>query len=393
MPINTAASAPWPHYADDEIEAAASVLRSGRVNYWTGEHGRRFEREFADHCGTRHAVALANGTVALELALYALGIGEGDDVIVTPRSFIASASCAVLRGARPVFADVERDSQNITAETIETALTPNTRAIIAVHHAGWPCEMAAIRDLAQSHGLRIIEDCAQAHGATYQSRPVGAWGDAGAFSFCQDKIISTGGEGGMLVTNDETLWKTAWAYKDHGKDYDAVHAEREGQGFRWLHHSFGTNWRMTEVQAVIGRLQLAKLPDWTARRRHHAEFLANAFEVVSGLRVTRPPEHIGHAYYKYYVFLHPEALRTSWSRDRIVAEINARGVPCFTGSCPEIYLEKAFASIDARPAQRLPVALELGATSLMFQVHPTLSDAEIERTAQVVADVVGEACR
>jgi len=384
---------PWPCYAEDEIEAATAVLRSGKVNYWTGEECRTFEREFATYCGARHAVALANGTVALELALHALGIGEGDDVIVTPRTFIASASCAVLRGARPVFADVDRDSQNITAETIERALTPETQAIITVHHAGWPCEMEAIRDLAQTHDLKIIEDCAQAHGATYRSRPVGAWGDAGAFSFCQDKIISTGGEGGMLVTNDETVWKTAWAYKDHGKDYDAVHAEQDGRGFRWLHNSFGTNWRMTEVQAAIGRIQLGKLPDWTARRRHHAEFLANVFEAVSGLRVIHPPEHVSHAYYKYYVFVRPKALRTDWSRDRIVAEINAKGVPCFTGSCPEIYLEKAFDSIDAKPAQRLPVSLELGATSLTFQVHPTLSDLEIEQTSDVVSAVVGRACR
>ena len=200
--VRTTPFAPWPSFAEDEVEAAAAVLRSGNVNYWTGEEGHQFEAELAAFTGCKHAIALANGTVALELALYALGIGPGDEVVTTSRTFIASASCAVMRGALPVMADVDRDSQNITADTIRAALTPRTEAIIAVHLAGWPCDMDPIMELATSTGLKVIEDCAQAHGASYKGRPVGSMGDVAAFSFCQDKIMTTGGEGGMLTTND-----------------------------------------------------------------------------------------------------------------------------------------------------------------------------------------------
>ena len=242
----------WPEYAEDEIEAVARVLRSGRVNYWTGEDVREFEREFADELGISRAIALANGTVSLELALEALGIGSGDEVITTPRTFIASASCAIMRGAMPMFADVDPESQNITAQTIERLISPRTRAIVLVHHAGWPCEMDAILELASAKGITVIEDCAQASGARYKGRPVGVFGTFGSFSYCQDKIISTGGEGGMLVTESQELWSRAWSFKDHGKSFDAMSRKADGPAFRWVHESFGTNWRMTGMQAAIG---------------------------------------------------------------------------------------------------------------------------------------------
>jgi dTDP-4-amino-4,6-dideoxygalactose transaminase len=377
----------WPFFDDDEHVAVEGVLRSGRVNYWTGEEGRNFEREFADACGCRYGVAVANGTVALELALYALDIGPGDEVVVTPRTFVASASCVVLRGARPVFADIDPHSQNITASSVEPVLSSRTKAIIAVHLAGWPCDMDSIVDLARSRGLSVIEDCAQAHGATYKGRPVGSFGDAAAFSFCQDKIMTTGGEGGMLVTNQEALWKRSWAYKDHGKDHDAVYRRDHPTGFRWLHESFGTNWRMTEMQAAIGRVQLRKLPRWVERRRRHASILTACFQNIPALRVAEPPDHVGHAYYKFYAFVRPGSLRHGWHRDRIVAAIAAQGVPCFSGSCSEIYLEKAFALTGLGPAEPLPVARQLGATSLMFLVHPTLTDDDMERTCRIVEQV------
>ena len=375
--------APWPYFAQDEIEAAAAVLRSGKVNYWTGEEGRNFEREFAAFTGCRHAVALANGTVALEAALRALRIGPGDEVITTSRTFIASASCAVAVGARPVIADVDQDSQNITAESIQRCLTPRTKAIIAVHLAGWPCDMDSILDLARQHNLKVIEDCAQAHGATYKGRPVGSLGDIAAWSFCQDKIMTTAGEGGMITTNSEELWESIWAYKDHGKSYDAVYRRQHPTGFRWLHESFGTNWRMTEVQSAIGRVILRKLPSWVAARRRFASMLTARFANTPGLRIPIPPADVEHSYYKYYAFVRPEKLRAGWTRDRIVDVITAAGVPCFTGSCSEIYLEKAFPE-DWRPAERLPIARQLGETSLMFLVHPTLSDEAVCATADVV---------
>jgi dTDP-4-amino-4,6-dideoxygalactose transaminase len=384
---------PWPRYMEADIGAAAAVLRSGKVNYWTGGEGRLFEADYARATDTTHAVAVANGTVALELALHAFGIGPGDEVITTPRTFIASASAVVMRGAVPVLADVDRNSQNLTAATVAPLITPRTRAIIPVHLGGWPCEMDELMALAAGHDLVVIEDCAQAHGARYRDRPVGGIGHAGAFSFCQDKIITTGGEGGMVVTNDAEAWSRAWAYKDHGKSYETVYHREHPPGFRWLHESFGTNWRMTEMQAVLGRRQLARLSTMVGSRRRHAEMLNRAFAELPALRITRPPEHVLHSYYKYYTFVRPEALKSGWSRDRIMQSVSERGVPCYSGSCSEIYREVAFQEAGLGPVGRLPVARELGETSLMLLVHPTLSDAAIDRTIATVRAVVSEATR
>lgn len=389
-PIRTAPLPPWPYFAPDEIAAATAVLQSGKVNYWTGPEGRLFEQEYAASLGLPYAIALANGTVALELALYALGIGEGDDVLTTCRTFIASASAAVMRGARPIVAEVDRDSQNVTAETLAAALTPGTKAIIVVHLAGWPADMDPILAFAQQHGLAVIEDCAQAHGATYKGRPVGTMGDAGAFSFCQDKILTTGGEGGLLVMRDEALYKKAWAFKDHGKGYDAVFHREHSPGFRWLHESFGTNMRLTEYQSAIGRVILRKLPEWVATRRRHAATLIESLSRLPALRVPVPAADVAHAYYKFYAFVRPERLKAGWDRDRILQAILDEGIPCFSGSCPEIYLEQAFPS-ELRPAQRFPVAQELGETSLMFLVHPTLTDADLADTCRAVERVLAEA--
>lgn len=382
--------APWPYFDEEQIEAVAAVLRSGKVNYWTGEEGRQFEAEFGQYVGSKYAVCVANGTVALELALHALGIGPGDEVITTPRTFIASASSVVMRGARPVCVDVDGRSQNICADTIRPAITDRTKAIIAVHLAGWPCDMDPILELAGEHGLAVIEDCAQAHGAIYKGRQVGSLSHIAAFSFCQDKILTTGGEGGMITTDDEQLWQRAWSYKDHGKSYDAVYRRDHAPGFRWLHESFGTNWRMTEMQASLGRQVLRKLPEWVAMRRKHAAHLTEGLGGVSALRIPEPPASIEHSYYKYYVFVRPERLKRNWDRDRIMSMINEAGVPCSSGSCSEIYLERAFAP-EMRPANCLPTAHELGKTSLMFLVHPTLTERHMQFTAETVARVMKRA--
>lgn len=383
----------WPVFEADEIQAVTDVMQSGKVNYWTGTEAREFEREYAEYLGMKHAIALHNGTLALELALYAFGIGAGDEVITTSRTFIASASAAVMRGCVPVIADVDADSGNITAETIRPLITERTRAIIPVHLAGWPCDMDPIMDLAREHDLIVIEDCAQAHGALYKGRPVGSIGHAGAFSFCQDKIMTTGGEGGLLALNDTEVWKKAWAYKDHGKSYDAVYHREHAPGFRWLHESFGTNWRMLEVQAAIGRIQLRKLPGWTAQRQANAAVLHERLSRHALLRCPLPDSQHVHAYYKYYVYLNPDHLADGWDRDRIMNAITAQGVPCFSGSCSEIYLEKAFTDAGYGPQQRLPVAQELGETSLMFLVHPTLGPADMHHVADVVDRVLADATR
>jgi dTDP-4-amino-4,6-dideoxygalactose transaminase len=381
----------WPEFASDERRAVDSVLASGKVNYWTGEQGKSLEREYAAALGLRRAIALMNGTVALELPLRIWGVGPGDDVVVTPRSFIASTSCVVLQGAKPVFADVDRDSGNITAESIERVLSPRTKAVVLVHLGGWPCEMDSIMALADSRRLKIIEDCAQAPGAEYKGLPVGSIGHAGAFSFCQDKIITTGGEGGLLATDDEEMWSRAWAFKDHGKSFDTVFGSTHEPGFRWLHESFGTNWRMTELQAAIGRVQLGKLSSWSERRRSNAKVLADGLRSVPGLRVPEPPAHIRHAYYRLYTYLELDRLRSGWSRDRIMSEVANRGVPCFSGSCGEIYREKAFDRTEYRPVVPLPVASELGASSLALLVHPTLSAEHMDYTAAAVRAVLHDA--
>ena len=383
--------APWPSFTTEEADAVRDVVLSNKVNYWTGTECREFEKEFAAFAGTEYAIALANGTVALDLALKALGIGAGDEVIVTSRTFLASVSSIVNAGATPVFADVDLDSQNITADTIRAVITSKTRGIVCVHLAGWPCDMDEIMDLAHAHDLKVIEDCAQAHGALYKGRPVGSIGHVGAWSFCQDKIMTTGGEGGMVTTNDRELWASMWAYKDHGKSWEAVYEREHAPGFRWLHESFGTNWRMLEMQAVIGRIQLRKMTEWQATRQANAALIWNCAESLPALRVPVLPADVRHAAYKCYVFIRPGLLREEWSRDRILAEINSRGVPAFSGSCSEVYLEKAFDNTGWRPEVRLTNAQLLGETSLMFLVHPTLTAAQIDLTCKVLADVITEA--
>lgn len=385
--------ASWPVFEPDEIEAASRVLASGKVNYWTGKECQAFEQEFADHLGRRYAISLANGTVALELALHALDIGPGDEVVVPSRTFIATASCVVARGAVPVVADVDIESGNLTAATVRAVLSPRTKVVIPVHLGGWPCDMDALHALAEERGLHIVEDCAQAHGARYKGRPAGSFGICAAFSFCQDKIMTTGGEGGLLVMDDEALWKRAWEYKDHGKSWDAVHQREHPPGFRWLHESFGTNWRMTEMQAAIGRRQLAKLPDWSEARRRNAEVLAAGFSGIRGLRVPRPGPGYDHANYKFYAFVEPAFLQPGWDQLRIIEAINAEGIPCMAGSCSEIYREKAFVAAGLAPAQVLPMAAQLSRTSLMFLVHPTLGRDDMSDTVAAVAKVMSVAAR
>lgn len=386
--IRQALAAPWPFYDDEQISAVTAVLRSGKVNYWTGEESRLFEQEYAAYLGRRHAIAVANGTLALELALEAFGIGEGAEVIVPSRTYIASASCAVMRGAIPVVADVDRDSQVLTIETISAVLTPNTGAIVVVHLAGWPCAMDQIMAFADQHGLIVIEDCAQAHGAFFKGKPVGSFGHAAAFSFCQDKIITTGGEGGVLALDDEAAWSRAWAYKDIGRSHEAVYHRQHPPGFRWLTESFGTNWRLTEMQSALGRIQLRRLPGWQAQRKANAGYLTAALSRVQGLRIPVPPESVEHAWYKFYAFVVPEQLLPGWSRDRVMAEIELRGVPCSVGSCSEIYREKAFLERGWGPAQPLRIAHELSHTSLCFLIHPTLGIREMALVAEVVAEVM-----
>ena len=379
----------WPSYTVEEADAVHEVVLSNKVNYWTGNACRDFEKEFAVWSNSEYAVALGNGTLALDVAFKALDIGVGDEVIVTSRTFIASISSIVNAGAVPIFTDVDLSSQNITPDSIRSVITNKTKAIVCVHLAGWPCDMDEIMAIANKHNLCVIEDCAQAHGAKYKGKSVGSIGHIGCWSFCQDKIMTTGGEGGMVTTNDESLWRKMWAYKDHGKSYEAVYEREHPEGFRWLHESFGTNWRMTEMQAAIGRIQLKRMPDWHKKRLSNASSIWNTAKQCKGLRVAVIPSYIEHAAYKCYVFVKGGVEL----RDKIMREINEKGVPCYSGSCSEVYLERAFDSTGFRPKERLPNARELGETSLMFLVHPTLTENEIQQTCDAIISVMGLAIK
>jgi dTDP-4-amino-4,6-dideoxygalactose transaminase len=378
----------WPFYADDEIASVAAVLRSGKVNQWTGPDVRNFEDAMCRRFQVEHGIALANGSLALELALRAAGISPGDEVVVTPRTFMASASCVRLVGATPVFAEVDRDSGNITAETIAAVVTPRTKAVIPVHLAGWPCDMPAIMNLAEQHGLFVVEDCAQSHGAEIDGRQAGSFGHAAAFSFCQDKIISTGGEGGFTSFQDPALWEWAWSYKDHGKSWRKVNSPAVAPGFRWLHDSIGTNWRLTGPQAAIGLCQLAKLESWTAARTRLAAIWAEALAVVPGLRIPSPRPGLKHAFYKFYCYV--QGADAARHRDEILRQAGEAGLRIFSGSCSEVYLEQAFSDMNAPD---LPIARELGATSLMMEVHPTLRPDLVARRAAELARIAAEVIR
>lgn len=393
--------APWPYFDNDEIQAAVNVLKSGNVNQWTGDEINLFEKEFSQYVDIDYAIALANGSLALDIALRIYNINPGDEVIVSPRSFVASASCVSLRGATPVFVDVDPVSQNISLDTISRAVNKRTKAVIAVNLAGWPCELDRIKQFCELNGIVLIEDCAQAHGASYKGQKAGSFGDCSIFSFCQDKIMTTGGEGGMLLTNKKDVWEKAWSYKDHGKNYPKTFESNPAFGFRWLVDSFGTNCRMTEIQAAIGRVMLTKLDAWVVKRREYANLFNRHLENVPGLRITVPDEHTYHSYYKYYVFINPDALKTGWDRDTVLKALNEKGIPCNTGICPEIYLEEAFASCPIKIQNgtavnsliRLPVAKRLGETSMMFMIHPTLELDTIEFVIEQIKKIMKKAVR
>ncbi len=382
----------WPVFSKEEINKVSKILTSGKVNYWTGEECKKFEKEFSNWTKSKFSIAVSNGTVALDLALTALDLGAEDEVIVSPRSFIASVSSVVSIGANPVFADIDISTGNLSAETISKKITKRTKAIICVHLGGLPCEMTKIMSLARQHNLFVIEDCAQAHGAIYKGRSVGTIGDIGAWSFCQDKIITTGGEGGMITTNNKHLWKKMWSYKDHGKDFDEVNLPNNSSIYKWVHKSFGTNFRMTEMQGAIGRKQLKKIGNWNKLRNRNAFIIKESLQKFPELvSLYDTPKYINHAYYRVYASINPEYLREKWSRDRIINEISNRGVPCFIGSCPEIYREDAFKNSNIGLSKPLPNAKLLGETSIAFLCHPTLTKQSLNNSNKIISEVLKSA--
>ena len=383
----------WPYYDDDDIKLVTDILKSGKVNYWTGEHCKKFEKEFSSKFECRYSVALANGSLALNAAYKALNLKEGDEIITTPRTFLATASIAVLQGLKPIFADVDKNTGCITTEYIEPLITKKTKAISIVHIGGWPAEMKMIRNLADTYNLKIIEDCSQAHGAKINNENVGNFGDVATWSFCQDKIISTGGEGGMLTTNNKEIYKYVLSYKDHGTNFDLLNQVRNEIGFKWIHEHVGTNLRLTEMQSAIGRNQLKKIHYWNMLRNRNSEILFKILKNLPLLRIPMPEKNITHAWYRFYCYLNSRYLSSNWNRDRIIEEIKELGVDVFSGSCSEIYLEKCFKDLDYYPKKRLPNAKELGETSLAFLVHPTISEEEQLKKAYIVKSVLEKAIK
>ena len=388
----------WPYYEKDEITKAISVLNSGKVNYWTGVETKNFEKEFAKLISTEYALALSNGSLALSCAYLSLNFKKKDEIITSPRTFIATSSSAVLLGLKPIFADVDINSGCITAETIEPHINKNTKAISVVHISGWPADMQEICELANKYKLLIIEDCSQAHGAEIlfknKFQPVGSFGDIATWSFCQDKIISTGGEGGMITTNDLEIYKKVWSFKDHGKNFNSLNiSNRRSVGYQWIHDNLGSNFRLTEFQSAIGRLQIKKLSTWNKLRTRNALILFEILKNINGLRIPLPPKEKKHAWYKFNCYLNLSFLKNDWSRDRIIYEIIQKGYPAFHGGCSEIYLEKCFKDLGLSLEKSLPNAKELGETNLMFLVHPNISLDEMTRYAECVYSIINESLK
>ena len=383
----------WPFFDKKDIQTTSKILESGKVNYWTGQECKLFENEFSEKFDSKFAISMANGSVALSSCYEALSLNPGDEIITTPRTYIATSSSAVLQGLKPIFADVDRNSGCITDKTIEPLINKKTKAITVVHIGGWPAEMNKICDLAKTYNLKIIEDCAQSPGAKINGENAGTFGDVSAWSFCQDKIISTCGEGGMVTTSDENIWRNIWSFKDHGKSYEKMLEKNSSPSFKWVHNSFGTNFRMTEIQAAIGRNQLKKFNDWHLTRKRNAEYFIKELSDLNLLRIPFVPSNIEHAWYKFTVYLNSNALASDWSREKILSAIRDKGYPAFSGSCSEIYLEKCFIDNNIYPKNPLPIARELGETSLTFLIHPTISMDQLQKYGSVIKEIVLKASR
>ena len=362
----------WPRFSAKAEREALKVLRSGRVNYWTGTRGREFEAAFAKWLGAKRALAVSSGTAALHLALEALGVGRGDDVVVTPYSFRASATAVANAGARPVFADVGPDHM-LNARTIEAALTPRTRAVVVVHLYGQVAEMAPILALARKRGIFVVEDCAQCLGGEYRGRKVGTLGDAGCFSFCQSKHITTAGEGGMVVCRSAKVARAVESLRDHGwkvgsapKEYDRI----------------GYNARLTEVQSAVGLCELERLDSWNLpRRRRLAERLIARLRRLSdslgpaspivGWPVDTPARRA--SFWLVPFVLDPKRLKVPVAR--FVESLQAAGAPAYRILWPLM--------------AKKPVAAALAPATVGFWVHPTLSLADMDRAASAFSAALG----
>lgn len=354
-----------PLIGDEEEAAVLAALRSGRLAQ--GQRVREFEERFAAFCGTAEAVAVSSGTAALMIALAVHGLGPGDEVITTPFTFAATANAILFTGARPVFVDVRDDDFNVDPSLIEAKITPQTRAVLPVHLYGQPCDMTAIASIARKHGLLVVEDAAQAHGATVDGKTVGSFG-TGCFSFYATKNMTTG-EGGMITTNDSAIADKARRYRSHG------------ESSRYVSESLGYNFRMTEVLAAIGLTQLSRLPERNERRRANAAYLT---EHLRG--VITPNEMPGrhHVYHQYTVRV-PSPDDASAARDALKAKLAESGVQTSVYYPLPVYRQPLYANLGYRDP--LPVAERLSREVLSLPVHPALTPDDLK----TIVDAVNEA--
>ena len=372
----------YPYFDRYSIKQVKKVLESGRVNYWTGNECKDFEKEFSNYHKVKYSLSVSNGSVALEMALKALNLKKKDSVIVTPRSFVISASCVINLGLKPIFADVDENG-NLSIEGIKKAYNKNVKAIIVVHLNGLSCDLDPIIKFVKKNKIFLIEDCSQAHGATYKGKKVGSFGNISTWSFCQDKIMSTGGEGGMISTNNRKLWLKLWSLKDHGKNFKSVFYKKHKTGFRWLHDDFGSNYRMTEMQAAIGRQQLKSLDEQIKKRNLIADlYFKGLKDYYLKYDILKKPDlkiqnysskqdtiynrqHI-HAFYRLNLFINKNKIK----QNKLIQQLQKNKIDCGVGSCPEIYREKIFRKLKLYPKKRLLNAKLLGETSIMFPINP-----------------------
>ena len=376
----------WPNFSKNLISNIGRILGSGKINYTDGPYGIKFEKEFSKFVGNRYSIAVCNGTAALEVAIKSLRLPKNSEIIVPARSFFASASCIVNTGYIPVFADVNLLTQNILIDDIKKKITKRTKAIICVHLAGLPCDMNSIKKLANKKKIKIIEDCSQAHGASIDNKQVGSFGDISTWSFCNDKIMSTLGEGGMISTNKKKLYEICKRFINHGTNFKK---NKKTEKFIYNKDYFGTNLRITEIQSYAGLEQLKNLKKIQKKKENISK---SYFDLISKYQnyfdCYYPTKKIKSAWYRFYFFLKTDIKYYQKLRFKIIKDLRKNNLKCFTGSCPEIYLEKAFKKLNNAKPIRLKNCKTLGQTSIALEINHTLEYSQHKKKLLILKQVI-----
>ena len=379
----------YPYYSKQEIKKVSSILKKGRVNYWTGKECNSFEKEFATYHELKFGVAVSNGSVALEIALKSLKLENDYHAIVTPRSFIISASAINNTNGVPVFADVDVNG-NLYLDSIKKNITPKTKVVVLVHLYGHPANALEIKKYLKKKKIFLIEDCSHAHGGIFKNRKIGSFGDLSIWSFCNEKIISTGGEGGMICTNNLTIFKRCWSIKDHGKSFDKSKKKIKNYGkFRWLHENYGSNFRMTEMQAGIGRIQLKRLDYQLKKRELLAKKIYQVFKYFVIKKLFEEPNfkcfdcpksknnffcnNCRFTFYRFNILLN-----NSESRNKLLRKLISNKINCGSGYNAEIYKER-FYKKNKKLVSNIVMSKDIGNRSIAFTIDPYLNTDQIKK--------------